>query len=263
MHLSSQITSVVAVHRQYAMIIDLLTIDDAPYGHVGGKGYNLHRLYRAGLPVPRAIVIRPHAVNVAELSAKLEMIDWLRNGKSFAVRSSGVGEDSQDRSWAGIFDSYLFVESQAVAHYVQKVIDSMKTSRYEGYAIESGAEINSMAVIVQEMIDADYAGVAFTTSPIENDHRIALIEIVEGVGESLVSSRKTPATVRVNKVTNMARIQQAGDDNIDKSVLLGICDVLMPYLYKIEELYGRSMDVEWAVRNNQIFILQARPVTTT
>ena len=244
------------------MIIDLFSADDAPRSHVGGKGYNLHRLHKAGLPVPRAVVIRPHTINVDELSAGLERIEWLRSGDKFAVRSSGVGEDSQDKSWAGIFDSYLFVGSHAIAHHVQKVIDSMKTSRYGKYAAESGAEINSMAVIVQEMVDADYAGVAFTTSPIENDHRITLIEMVEGIGESLVSSQKTPATLRVNKVTNMTRVQQAGDDNIDESVLLEICGLLMPYLHKIEELYGLPMDVEWAVHNNQIFILQARPITT-
>lgn len=244
------------------MIIDLFDVDEIRHDNVGGKGYNLHKLHKAGLPVPRAVVIRPHTIDIDELAAKLGAIEWLNTSRNFAVRSSGVGEDSQDKSWAGIFDSYLFVEPHHVAHHVQKVIQSKESNRYKKYATENRVEINSMAVIVQEMIDADYAGVAFTTSPIENDSRIALIEVVEGVGESLVSSQKTPATLRVNKMTGMARIQQTGDDNIDETISLRICDLLMPYLDKIEGLYNQPMDVEWAVKNNQVFILQARPITT-
>lgn len=212
--------------------------------------------------MPRAVVIRPQPVSQDELSAKLGELEWLRNHSHYAVRSSGVGEDSHDKSWAGIFDSYLHVTPDDIAHHVQRVIDSIESSRYKKYSAESGAEIKDMAVIVQEMIDADYAGVAFTASPIESDERIALIEIVEGVGESLVSSQKTPATLRVNKITNMARVQQTGDDNINEDILQQICDTLMPYLHDIETLYGQPMDVEWAVRGDKIFILQARPITT-
>lgn len=244
------------------MIIDLSTVENVQYNHVGGKGYNLHKLYRAGLPVPRAAVIRPHSIDMSELADRLTAIEWLAGDGLYAVRSSGVGEDSADKSWAGIFDSYLFVAPADIAHHVQKVIDSMDATRYKKYSAESGIEIGSMAVIIQEMIDAEYAGVAFTTSPIEGDDRIALIEVVEGVGESLVSSQKTPATLRVNKVTEIARIQQSGDDSINEERLLFICELLMPYLHDIERLYGQPMDVEWAVRDGKVFILQARPITT-
>ncbi len=244
------------------MIIDLLGADSAPIEYVGGKGHNLHRLHKAGLPVPRALAVLPYAMDIDDLSAEIEAIDWVESGKQFAVRSSGVGEDSQDKSWAGIFDSYLFVESRDIITYVQKVIDSMSTSRYREYSSESGLEVDAMAVIVQEMVDADYAGVAFTTNPIEDDYRIALIEIVKGVGESLVSSQKTPATLRVNKMTNMVRVQQAGRDGIDEGTLTETCNLLMPHLHEIERLYGQPMDIEWAVRDNEVFILQARPITT-
>ncbi|MNQ92637.1 phosphoenolpyruvate synthase [compost metagenome] len=138
----------------------------------------------------------------------------------------------------------------------------MDATRYKKYSAESGIDIGSMAVIVQEMVHAEYAGVAFTTNPIEGDDRIALIEVVEGVGESLVSSQKTPATLRVNKMTDIARIQQIGDDNIEEVVLTRICDLLMPYMHEIEKLYDQPMDVEWAVKNGDVFILQARPITT-
>lgn len=244
------------------MIIDLSTVGDVQYDHVGGKGYNLHRLLKAGLPVPRAAVIRPQSIDVDVLINKLKTLEWIDSASLYAVRSSGVGEDSQEKSWAGIFDSYLFIEPDNIAHHVQKVIDSMDATRYKKYSTESGIEIGSMAVIVQEMIHAEYAGVTFTTSPIEGDDRIALIEVVEGVGESLVSSQKTPATLRVNKMTDIARIQQAGDDSIEEEVLIKICELLMPYMHEIERLYGQPMDVEWAIKDEKVFILQARPITT-
>lgn len=245
------------------MIVDIFNVDELSHNKVGGKAYNLHKLHRGELPVPRAIVIPPHTIESGELSDALDEIEWIRGSSGlFAVRSSGIGEDSQDKSWAGIFDSFLYIEAGSVALHVRKVIDSMNTDRYSKYSSESGIEIAGMAVIVQEMIDADYAGVAFTASPIENDSRVALIEVVKGVGESLVSSKKTPATLRVNKVTGSMRIQQSGEDRLEESILQCVCDKLSSYLSKIEELYGRPMDVEWAICDERVYILQARPITT-
>ena len=244
------------------MIIDLFNLEEVHHDHVGGKAYNIHKLQKAGLPVPRAVVIQPGVINIDQVMNALESLEWLKEGNHYAVRSSGVGEDSQDKSWAGIFESYLFVTPGDITYYVRKVIDSLNTSRYEKYSLQSGVEIRKMAVIVQEMIDADYAGVAFTTSPIESDDRIALVEVVKGVGESLVSSQRTPATLRINKITGIARVQQVGDDVISEEILLKISDTIMPYLHDIEVLYGCPMDVEWAVQHNKVFILQARPITT-
>ena len=244
------------------MIIDLFNIEDVDREHVGGKAYNIHKLQKAGLPVPRAVVIKPGVLDFDEVMTDIAALEWLTDSKMYAVRSSGIGEDSQDKSWAGIFESYLFVSVSDIAHNVQKVIDSMGTSRYMQYSLKVGVEIKNMAVLVQEMVHADYAGVAFTVSPIETDGRVALIEVVEGVGESLVSGQKTPATLRINKITNIARIQQVGDDAINEDVLLKISAVLMPYLNDIEVLYGCAMDVEWAMKHDKVYILQARPITT-
>lgn len=133
------------------MIIDLFSTDHVHHAQVGGKGYNLHKLHKAGLPVPRTLVIRPQPISHDELSAKLEEIGWLRNHNSYAVRSSGVGEDSHDNSWAGIFDSYLYITPDNIAHHVQQVINSLESSRYKKYSAESGVEIQNMAVIVQEI----------------------------------------------------------------------------------------------------------------
>lgn len=244
------------------MIIDLFNTDHVDHNDVGGKAYNIHKLYMAGLPVPRVVVVRPDYGDLDKVMGAIGSLKWINSEKVYAVRSSGVGEDSKEKSWAGIFESYLFIHIDDISYHIKKVVSSMESSRYKNYSLSSGVGIRNMAVIIQEMVHADYAGVAFTVSPVETDDRIALIEVVEGVGESLVSSQKTPATLRINKITNMARIQQVGDDSINEEVLLKIADALMPYLHKIEALYGCPMDVEWAIRNNEVFILQARPITT-
>ena len=244
------------------MIIDLFNVPEVDHSHVGGKAYNLHKLYSAGLPVPNAVVVRPHAIGTYDIATALSILDWVTDKSLFAIRSSGIGEDSQDKSWAGVFDSYLYVESHDIVPYIHKVVSSLDSNRYSKYSSQGGVEIDGMAVIVQEMVDADYAGVSFTTSPIENDHKVALVEIVKGVGEPLVSSQKTPATLRINKTTEMMRIQQIGDDELSEDVLLQVSAKILPYMHEIEQIYDQAMDVEWAIRNDQVYILQARPITT-
>lgn len=244
------------------MIVNLFSVPEVDHSQVGGKAYNLHKLYSAGLPVPNAVVVRPHTVGTYDIAATLSELDWITDKGLFAIRSSGIGEDSQDKSWAGVFDSYLYVKPHDIVPHIHKVVGSLNSDRYFKYSSQSGIEIGGMAVIIQEMVDADYAGVSFTTSPVENDHRVALIEIVKGVGESLVSNQKTPATLRINKTTEMMRIQQIGDDELSEDVLLRISAKILPYMHKIEQLYGQSMDVEWAIRDDQVYILQARPITT-
>lgn len=248
------------------MIVDLFNVDTVNHDDVGGKAYNLHRLHHAGMPVPRAVVIKPLSADLSDrsrLTGHLANTGILKDGTKYAVRSSGVGEDSLGKSWAGIFDSYLFIESDDVIEHVYRVIDSTSSERYKQYSRESDIEIGAMAVVVQEMIDADYAGVAFTVSPIENDERIALLEVVRGVGESLVSSQKTPATIRINKLTDSIRIQQTGYDGIAEDTLNAIAERIVPYMQKIEEIYNIPMDIEWAIHNDRVYILQARPITTT
>jgi pyruvate,water dikinase len=119
-----------------------------------------------------------------------------------------------------------------------------------------------MAVIVQHMIVADYAGVAFSSDPIKNIDNAMLIEIVKGSGESLVSSKKTPYSIRINKLTGMVRTQQIGHDNISEVQAYGLCEILLPVIERIESAYGIPVDVEWAISKNKLYILQARPITS-
>lgn len=249
------------------MIIDLTKSDAVFLEDVGGKAFNLHKLTRIGLPVPPALAVHASA-SKADGVERLKIREVIRNhpvvlsGTKFAVRSSGVGEDGEGNSCAGIFESYLDVERDNIYAAVEQVWASLNSARSSMYTNERSISIDSMGVVIQHMIDAEYAGVAFSVCPIEKDQRIALIEVVAGSGESLVSGIKTPATMRTNKLTGMTRISRQGADNIDKDTLESIADSFLPFIQKIEDHYEMPVDVEWAISDRQVYILQARPITT-
>jgi len=246
------------------MLIDLTEPGTLSVGQIGGKAYNLHKLTHMGVPVPPAVVV-PADVTVAkeaELRTHISTHPIITVGEKFAVRSSGIGEDGEGNSFAGIFESYLDVSREDIYDAVVRVWESVNSTRSAMYAHERSTSVGAMGVVIQHMIDADYAGVAFSVCPVEKDKRIALIEMVAGNGDSLVSGKKTPATIRVNKLTDMTRIQRQGADKIAPEVLEQIAEELMPLIVKIERSYGVPVDIEWAYAQGEPYILQARPITT-
>lgn len=249
------------------IIIDITTQMSPSLGQVGGKAFNLCRLHQMNLPVPAAIVI-PASVHGNRANVELEYLreqilqhELVRLGDKFAVRSSGVGEDGESNSFAGIFESYLDVPKEEIHEAVIRVWNSLKNPRSTMYANERDTFIDSMAVVIQHMVPADYAGVAFSSSPVEDDDRIALIEVVKGNGDTLVSGKKTPATLRVNKLTGMIRIARNGEDEIPDELLEDVAQKVMPLVEKIETEYGIPVDIEWAMASGEVYILQARPIT--
>jgi phosphoenolpyruvate synthase/pyruvate phosphate dikinase len=247
------------------MIVDLHTQPSVTYEDTGGKGFNLQRLVSIGMPVPRAIVV-PHTVDLS-LSENHKQIlehDFFRdNNMLYAVRSSAIGEDSENNSYAGAFDTFLDVPRENVITSIERVRASASSSRSTEYnKLRGGATISDMNVIIQHMIPADYAGVAFTMSPIEKDHRIMLIEVIPGNGEALVSGRVTPTTIRYNKLTRMIRREQEGKYAVDQQTIESILEQLIPLLIEIERQYTYPVDVEWAFYESKVHILQARPITT-
>lgn len=233
---------------------------------VGGKAFNLHKLYRHGMPVPFALAI-PALVHAQKVTAST-IQEWFAaheetpRDRFFAVRSSGIGEDGENNSCAGIFESYLEVPFSEIGATVHKVWKSLETPRSKMYMQERGISIDSMGVVVQEMIDADYAGVAFSVCPVEKDPRVALLEVVAGTGESLVSGTKTPHSIRVNRRTGMMRVHQNGADEIHADTLKMCMELIVPLLEAIETHYAHPVDIEWAIKDGTAFILQARPITT-
>jgi phosphoenolpyruvate synthase/pyruvate phosphate dikinase len=178
-----------------------------------------------------------------------------------SVRSSATCEDSLKASFAGQFQSFLFIDDK------KTLVDSVKrcwASLFRAgailYAIKHGVDIKNvkMGVIVQGMIDADAAGVMFTKD-LAGKENVMLIESAEGVGENVVSGEVTPITYTVRKDTGRIMSKDGkGDDMLSSSQVTNLASLGK----KVEESFGLACDIEWALKDDKIFVLQSRPITT-
>lgn len=194
---------------------------------VGKKAAMLGELMRAGFRVPEGFVIP------AKMKLTNAIIEAAKNlgVKKFAVRSSAPIEDGKKKSFAGQFTTVLNVASKDILKAIKRVR-------------ASGPKI---AVIVQAMVQPAYAGVAFSKNPVTNDRNEIIIEAVRGLGEALVSGKKTPQRYIMNKR------KLSGPLWIKQLAML---------VKKLEQEFRYPVDIEWAFAKNQLYILQLRPITT-
>lgn len=203
-----------------------------------------------------------------------------------AIRSSATAEDLPEASFAGQQDTYLNIQgNDDVLKYVQKCWASLFGARAIFYREENNFDHDKVyiAVVVQEMVNADKAGVMFTVHPSTGEEKI-LIEAAWGLGEAVVSGTVTPDTYWVEKETGKIEEHQVSEKNImfvrdpdqGKTVKLPVSDDLKnkqvlndDELSRLTELginihnhYQFPQDTEWAIEGDRIFMLQSRPVTT-
>ncbi|GAB2668687.1 PEP/pyruvate-binding domain-containing protein [Nocardia goodfellowii] len=201
-----------------------------------------------------------------------------------AVRSSATAEDLPEMSFAGQQDSYLnIVGAEAVVAAVKRCWASLWTDRALGYRARHGisADDVALAVVVQELVPADSAGVAFTANPLTGARDEVLINAAWGLGEAIVSGRVTPDTIVIAKSGNTIRQRDISDkesmtvrtadgtreeavpeDRRRLPVLEPAAEAELARLaVRIEEFYGQPMDIEWARHAQRFFVVQARPIT--
>ncbi len=244
--------------------------------HTGNKAANLARLKAAGFAVPSFITILPSAFRTDSswqdpiLEDELKEAHALFNVGSalLAVRSSAVGEDGQTTSFAGQLDTFLNVSSEWVITAARSVWLSGTTERLKTYCKEMGiqdhcdASQTGPAVVVQKMVDAKIAGVAFSADPVTGERNTVVINAVNGLAERLVSGEVDGELVYVHHgrtITRHAQISKnTGDSELTETIVFEIAHVAR----EIETLFGCPQDIEWAHDGSQLFILQARPITT-
>lgn len=278
--------------------------DTAKKFTIGGKARNLYRLKQSGLMVPKWIVIPQEIVsslipaeiqneafskiiafiNSYRISALFieEIIKQFPASTFFAIRSSAIDEDGSDFSFAGQFESHLFVTKENLEENIKKVWCSAFSDRV--YQYRKNNKLNQkfgIAVIVQEMINADVAGVAFGINPANGDRQAKIISSVYGLGEGLVSgvldsdnfilknniitshlANKTEqivfdtenkeGTIKIEVEERKRNIASISDEQIKK--IAGILDLC-------KQEYGKPQDMEFAISNNTIYLLQTRPIT--
>lgn len=177
------------------------------------------------------------------------------NSKLVSVRSSALNEDGINKAFAGQYDSFLNVSESDLIDKIKLCWISYYNSNVNEYS--KNDEILGMNVIIQEMIDADYAGVAFSIDPISDTDNYSIVEVVKGLGENLVSGKVTPTKFIIRRATNHVDLKIGNITLADE-----IVERLEGNVLKIERVYQHPMDIEYAITNNVIYILQARPITT-
>ena len=179
--------------------------------------------------------------------------------KKVAVRSSATAEDLPNASFAGQQETYLDIYNEnELIKSVQKCWASLFTSRAIYYREKNSFSHSNVliSVVIQEMVDAKYAGVMFTVDPVNKKY--ILIEVVEGLGEQLVSGQVTPNTYFMNK--NYHKIEEKIEHfSIEPKLIEQISRIGE----RIEKHYKYPQDIEWAFdKKDRLFILQSRPITT-
>ncbi|MFE0148807.1 PEP/pyruvate-binding domain-containing protein [Nonomuraea sp. NPDC059007] len=289
--------------------MNVLPLDDAAadLAVAGGKGASLARLSRAGLPVPPGFHIttdayraftapfreRLGAPGARELFAAHEIPPDLAaeilaayaklgdGAAAVAVRSSATVEDLPGMSFAGQQDSYLNVHRADLLDAVRRCWASLWNPRAVAYRERNHVPHDdvALAVVVQELVDADAAGVMFTADPVTGARGHSVINAAWGLGEAVVGGQVTPdnavvaggrvrsytvadkavMTVREPGGTREREVPAArrslrvlSDEQVLRLAALG---------EKIQRLYGTPMDVEWARRGEEFFVVQARPIT--
>jgi pyruvate,water dikinase len=185
-----------------------------------------------------------------------------RLGAPVAVRSSALGEDSAETSFAGQFESVLGVQgAEAIRGAVERCLASARAERVQAYrdGMRSGEDMG-MGVLVQRMVDAQAAGVVFTADPLTGRQERVVIDAVPGLGEGLVGGSRAPAHfVLARDGSVLERATQSEPEVLDEARLR---DLLRDAL-AAERALGHAVDLEWAIdRDGELYWLQARPITT-
>ncbi len=185
-------------------------LDNLPvplFNLAGGKGASLARMAQGGYPVPAGWVALPAAFEGAvlapearrDLLANLAAFRSVNPGVSFAVRSSALNEDSAGSSFAGEYETVLNARTdEDILAAVARVIASARSERVQAYSQTRGlGEDHTMAVVVQRMVQPDFAGVLFTADPISGSHAYMTGNYVRGLGEQLVSGQANAQDFKV------------------------------------------------------------------
>ena len=283
----------------------LLTPDAAPAdAGWGGKGAALAALAGA-LPVPPFVAIAAEAFDAlvppAALAALEEgggdlvpdlasdalaalvdaALDALGRPAFVAVRSSAPDEDGSAQAFAGQLDSYLFVPPGRVAARVADVWRSAFAPHVRAYRAAHGLAPTPRppAVLLQAMVDADVAGVAFGADPVSGDASVAVVAAVRGLASALVDGRADAETLHVDAAGAVTRRMPARQRVADRPAPgSGVCeqaiDLDAPVLSdadaaRVADLARRAglhrgapQDVEWAIADGVLWLLQSRPITT-
>ena len=202
-------------------------------------------------------------------------------GSTFAVRSSGIGEDGAVDSFAGLHETELGLRDAEIEPAVRRCWASLWSAPAVGYRVRRGRPLTgvAMAVVVQVLVPADAAAVVFTRHPVTNREDQLLINAIRGLGEPMVSGTATPDTIVIDKGSRAVLEFTAGapgerlvarDGGVTRIVDVGdgpalsgaALHELVDLSLAVERAFGAPVDIEAALAADCWYLLQARPITT-
>jgi phosphoenolpyruvate synthase/pyruvate phosphate dikinase len=181
---------------------------------------------------------------------------------AFAVRSSATAEDLPGASFAGQHDSYLNIVGPAtIVHHVRRCWASLFSERAVAYRRRTGFDDRNvrMAVVVQQMVAAEVAGVLFTADPVTSNRRVATVEATWGLGEALVSGLVRGDVYRLRgEVVVDAVLEDGTRPTLTEAQVIRLVQLGR----RIEANFGHPQDIEWCLVGDDVEFVQSRPITT-
>lgn len=222
------------------------------------------------------------------IEIETDLIEAFQNLKSsytsVAVRSSSGAEDLEGASFAGQYETYLNVKStEDFLSKVRACWASFFTERVEQYTQSMYADFDeiSMAVVVQGLIQSEVSGVIFSQNPVNHNTKEIMINASYGLGEAIVSGLVTPDVYLVNKQTFEVEKEKGLKEVKIIPLVEGVEEIetteaeqqrfcltnekiieLAEITKEVEALYQHPVDIEFGIQNNQVYLLQARAITT-
>ena len=213
---------------------------------IGVKAYNVALLSKS-FNVPKGVVIYDLPVDINEIKKVL-------NCDKYIVRSSANVEDSSNLSWAGCFDSIPNVLDNELNYAINTCIDSKNNRRVKEYMkLHNICNEVKISVIIQEYIESDYNGVAFSVNPVNDDDSQYVIELQKGLTGNVVGGFGNSETLIIDKKRPVINCI-----NLEKKKILELIEIIK----KIENIINNRVDIEFLISKGKIFITQARPITT-
>ncbi len=234
---------------------------------LGGKARALWLLGQAGFAVPPWLAVLPVTGRAFDLPPEtaIALLHTLQQVDAavtlWAVRSSAADEDQAEYSFAGQLESFLNVPAADVPARVADVRRSGFSDRILAYRKEHGltGDIPCPTVMVQAMVPADCAGVAFSADAVAGQWDTAVVAAVRGLGEALVSGRRNADTFKVDLEGRVGerRLSEPGGPVLSDREIADVAVLSR----RAEAFFGRPQDIEWALAQGRLFLLQSRPIT--
>lgn len=232
---------------------------------IGGKGCGLIRLLRTGLRVPHTwcVVADSKGDNAnQDLRNLWRKLSSDNPAPRLAVRSSATAEDLDSASFAGIYETFLDICSEeALVDAVHACQTALNRSHAKAYRDQKELySPPSIAVLIQELVPADVAGVLLTTNPRRRFADEMTIEAARGLGEAVVSGTTQPDRFILDRRTGDIRRQVSGEKGTKSCLTTSQIRRLFEAATIVESRIGPDRDLEWAFTGDRLFLLQDRPI---